>query len=126
MRRQDAPGGEAGFTIIEMVVALFVMVELILAVLLLFDFSNKLSRVQSNVADMQQSLRVSQYDTVRLVRMVGRGGLPFARAADRPGGRVLDVCCGRGLQLPGPPAVLDGFLESGIRWRRQHQTPVAG
>jgi hypothetical protein len=67
---------EAGFTIIEMVVALFVMVELILAVLLLFDFSNKLSRVQTNVADMQQSLRVSQYDTVRLLRMVGRGGLP--------------------------------------------------
>jgi hypothetical protein len=78
MRRQDAPGrsGEAGFTIVEMVVALFVMVELILAVLLLFDFSNKLSRVQSNVADMQQSLRVSQYDTVRLIRMAGRGGLP--------------------------------------------------
>jgi hypothetical protein len=78
MRRENVIGrrGEAGFTVIEMVVALFVMIELVLAVLLLFDFSNKLSRVQANVADMQQSLRVSQYDTVRLVRMVGRGGLP--------------------------------------------------
>src|SRR5436305_423281 len=75
-RTKRAASPAAGFTVVEMVVALVVMIELILAVLLLFDFSNKLSRVQSNVADMQQSLRVSQYDTVRLLRMVGRGGLP--------------------------------------------------
>ena len=42
--------------------------------MLLFDFTNKLSRVQTNVSEMQPSLRVSQYDTVRLIRMVGRGG----------------------------------------------------
>jgi hypothetical protein len=69
--------GEAGFTVVEMLVAMVVMIEMILAVLLLFDFTNKLSRVQTNVTDMQQSLRVSQYDTVRLVRMVGRGPLPI-------------------------------------------------
>jgi len=67
---------EAGFTLVEVLVALFVMAEMTLAILLLFDFSNKLSRVQTNIADMQQSLRVAQYDAVRLVRMTGRGGLP--------------------------------------------------
>ncbi len=67
---------ESGFTLVELSIALFVTVEVILAVLLLFDFSNKLSRVQSNVTDMQQSLRIAQYDTVRLIRMAGRGGLP--------------------------------------------------
>jgi Tfp pilus assembly protein PilW len=67
---------EAGFTLVELTIALFVTVEVVLAVLLLFDFSNKLSRVQSNVTDMQQSLRIAQYDTVRLIRMAGRGGLP--------------------------------------------------
>lgn len=67
---------ESGFTLVELSVALFVTVEVIVAVLLLFDFSNKLSRVQSNVTDMQQSLRIAQYDTVRLIRMAGRGGLP--------------------------------------------------
>jgi len=80
MRRNDVlprRGGEAGFTVAEMIVALVVMLEMVLAVLLLFDFTNKLSRVQTSVTDMQQSLRVSQYDTVRLVRMVGRGGLPL-------------------------------------------------
>jgi len=74
LRRRETP--ESGFTLIELSVALFVTVEVILAVLLLFDFSNKLSRVQSNVTDMQQSLRIAQYDTVRLIRMAGRGGLP--------------------------------------------------
>jgi Tfp pilus assembly protein PilW len=72
---------ESGFTVIELTIALFVTVEVILAVLLLFDFSNKLTRVQSNVTDMQQSLRIAQYDTVRLIRMAGRGGLPAGTSA---------------------------------------------
>jgi hypothetical protein len=29
-------------------------------------------------------------------------------------------------EVGNPAAVLDGFLESGIRWRRQHQTPIVG
>lgn len=73
MQRPDR--NESGFTVIELTIALFVTVEVILAVLLLFDFSNKLTRVQTNVTDMQQSLRIAQYDTVRLIRMAGRGGL---------------------------------------------------
>jgi len=36
----------AGFTLVEVSIALFVTVEVIVAVLLLFDFSNRLSRVQ--------------------------------------------------------------------------------
>jgi hypothetical protein len=77
MRRKKRAESEAGFTVVERMVALLVLVEIILAVLLLLDFSNKLSRVQGNVAAMQQSLRVAQYDTVRLLRRVGRGGLPI-------------------------------------------------
>jgi hypothetical protein len=96
MRSERALGrrGESGFTLIEMLVALFVTVELILAVLLLFDFSNKLTRVQTNVTDMQQSLRVAQYDTVRFIRMLRRGGLPLgpltAGAADANAATTLN------------------------------------
>jgi hypothetical protein len=96
MRSERALGrrGESGFTLIEMLVALFVTVELILAVLLLFDFSNKLTRVQTNVTDMQQSLRVAQYDTVRFIRMLRRGGLPLgpmtAGAADANAAATLN------------------------------------
>lgn len=68
---------ERGFTVAELAVSMLVTIVLLLGVLALFDFSNRLSRVQTNVADMQQSLRVSLQDTVRMVRMAGRGGLPL-------------------------------------------------
>lgn len=68
---------QRGFTLVEAMVSLFVTVIVLLGVLGLFDFSNKLTRVQTNVADMQQSLRVAQSDAVRLIRMAGRGGLPM-------------------------------------------------
>jgi Tfp pilus assembly protein FimT len=67
---------QRGFTLIEVTVSLIVTVIVLLGVLALFDFSNKLTRVQTNVTDMQQSLRVAQTDAVRLIRMAGRGGLP--------------------------------------------------
>ena len=50
--------------------------------LALFDFSNRLTRVQTNISDMQQSLRVAQNDSVRLIRMAGRGGLPLGNLPD--------------------------------------------
>jgi prepilin-type N-terminal cleavage/methylation domain-containing protein len=77
---QIPPAGTArqrGFTLIEVMVSLIVTVIVLLGVLALFDFSNKLSRVQTNISDMQQSLRVSQADAMRLIRMAGRGGLPL-------------------------------------------------
>lgn len=69
---------QAGFTMIELLISLLLLVELIVAVLVLFDFNNRLTRVQTHVADMQQSLRISQDEIVRYVRMAGRGGLPDA------------------------------------------------
>ncbi len=73
--------GQKGFTLIELMVALAVTVVVVLGILLLFDFNNKLTRVQTNVADMQQSERIAQYDMVRLARMAGRGGLPVSALA---------------------------------------------
>lgn len=67
--------GQGGFTLVEMSVALGVTVIVMLGILFLFDFNNRLTRVQTNVADMQQSLRIAQYDMVRMARMAGRGGL---------------------------------------------------
>jgi Tfp pilus assembly protein FimT len=67
---------QGGFTLIEMTIALLVTVEVILAGLALFDFHNKLARVQTQISDMQQSMRISQYEMVRLTRMAGRGSFP--------------------------------------------------
>jgi len=74
--RSRRSGAQRGFTLIELLASLIIMTEIIVAVLVLFDFNNKLTHVQTQVADMQQSLRVAQYDMVRLLRMAGRGGLP--------------------------------------------------
>lgn len=70
MRRQ------AGFTLVELLVSLAVTAVLILGVLATFDFSARMNRVQLNVADMQQSLRIAQNEVVKLARMTGRGSLP--------------------------------------------------
>lgn len=67
---------EAGFTLIELLVSLAVTAVLILGVLATFDFSARMNRVQLNVADMQQSLRIAQNEVVKLARMAGRGTLP--------------------------------------------------
>ena len=79
---------QSGFSLVEMAVSLFVTVSVILGVLMLFDFTNKLSKVQGNLADMQQSLRIAQHDVVRLVRMAGRGGLPVGNL---PAGVAISV-----------------------------------
>src|SRR5436309_14243287 len=79
---------QRGFTIIEVTVSLIVTVIVLLGVLALFDFSNKLSRVQTNISEMQQSLRVAQTDAVRMIRMAGRGGLPVGNL---PNGTAVAV-----------------------------------
>src|SRR3970040_426734 len=79
MRRRprplSSPPSEAGFRLLELVVALFVLAEILIAVLVLFDSLTRTSRVQTQVTDMQQSLRIAQYDVLRLLRMAGRGAL---------------------------------------------------
>jgi hypothetical protein len=54
--------------------------------------------VQSDVSDLQQSTRVAQRDMQRMVRMIGRGGLPRARAIEV----VQDA---EGLTIGGEPVV---------------------
>jgi prepilin-type N-terminal cleavage/methylation domain-containing protein len=68
--------GERGFTLVELLVSLAAMTIIILAALMVFDFNSRLARVQTQVSDMQQALRTSSYEVVRVLRMAGRGGLP--------------------------------------------------
>jgi hypothetical protein len=67
-----------------MLVSLAVTTILLLAVLATFDLNNRVAKAQTNMADMQQSLRVAQDDVVRLFRMAGRGGLPLVEAPNFP------------------------------------------
>ena len=75
--RVERPYGQRGFTLIEMTVSLVVMLQILVAAFLIFEANRRLSKVQTEVAEMQQSLRIGQHDMVRLLRMAGRGGLPL-------------------------------------------------
>jgi type II secretory pathway pseudopilin PulG len=100
---------QRGFTLVELAVSLFVTLSVLFGVLMLFDFSNKLSRVQTNVTDMQQSLRVAQYDMVRLIRMAGRGGLEVGNLP--AGGAVAvrdNVAANATIGAAGSPVVAEG------------------
>jgi len=74
--------GERGFSLLELVVSLFIAIQILIAAAVAFDVHSKMARVQTQVTDLQQSLRVGQYDIVRLLRMAGRGSLPVALDPD--------------------------------------------
>jgi type II secretory pathway pseudopilin PulG len=66
---------QAGFSLIELLLSLVVAVEVLIAAYMAFDVSNKAAAVQTQITDLQQSLRIVQHDMVRLTRMAGRGGM---------------------------------------------------
>lgn len=81
---------EAGFTLFEISLTMFIIIVVMAGVLKMFDVNSDLARVQTHVANMQQSLRVAQYDMIRNVRMTARGPLPQGRLAAQPGEDELD------------------------------------
>lgn len=106
------PRAQAGFSLLELLVSLGVTVVVIVGALTLFDFNSRLARVQTQVADMQQSLRVGQHEMVRMLRMAGRGGLPHVSAGrPLPLGVAIEVRNNVG-QAGVPREVVVGWPES--------------
>lgn len=75
-RRQSRGVNPAGFTLIEMMLAMTITVMVMVGVLSVFQMSARVAKKQTQLADLQQNLRVALYDTQRYARMAGRGGLP--------------------------------------------------
>ncbi len=69
-----------GFTLIEALVALFVGTIALLGLYGLVDASNRLSKEQTEVADVQQSARNGLAELSRVVRQARVGGLYFGNA----------------------------------------------
>lgn len=84
MHRQTASRA-AGFTLVELLITVLLVAEILIIAGLLFDLHNKTARVQTNVSEMQQSIRVAQREMVDQTRMAGRGGLPAHLAPGSPG-----------------------------------------
>ena len=68
---------QAGFSLIELLVAIVIAIQILIAAAIAFDINNRLALTQTQITDMQQSLRVAQYDMSRLARIAGRGNLPL-------------------------------------------------
>ncbi len=74
--RAAAPG-QAGFSLVELLVTIIILAEVLVGLLIIFDSSSRLARAQTHVAELQQSLRVGQAELTRFTRMTGLGGLPI-------------------------------------------------
>src|SRR6266545_2323753 len=72
---------QRGFTLIEALVATLVGVIALLGLYQLVDASNKLTKQQTEVADVQQSARIGVSELSRIIRQSRVGGLYFGNAA---------------------------------------------
>jgi len=68
---------QSGFTLIEALVAILVGVIALLGLYQLVDASNKLTKQQTEVADVQQSARIGVSELSRIIRQSRVGGLYF-------------------------------------------------
>lgn len=75
-RRSSRQSSQAGFSLIEMLIAMFVLTEVMAAILLLFTGLTDIARAQTNVAEVQQIQRVSHRSMIHQIRETGLGGLP--------------------------------------------------
>jgi len=80
-KRTPTPCGEAGFSLVEVLVALAIATFVLLAVAIAVDVTSEVSRVEFEKTDLQQALRGAQRTVARSVRMAGRGGLPSITVA---------------------------------------------
>src|SRR5690242_10321072 len=80
MSSPSALRSQRGVTLIEVLIALLVGIIALLALYGLVDASNKLTKQQTEVADVQQSARIGIYQLSRIIRQSRLGGLYLANA----------------------------------------------
>jgi Tfp pilus assembly protein PilV len=71
---------ERGFSLVEALVTVAVLITVVLGLYTLLDRGNKLAKQETNVAEAQQSSRVGIYELSRQIRQARVGGLFFANA----------------------------------------------
>lgn len=92
--RARSTASESGFTLVELLVTLGILLVVVLGVLAMFDLNSRIARTQTHLAEMQQSQRVAQQSILKIARMAGRGGLPVFDAVSDiqlPAGVALGV-----------------------------------
>lgn len=80
MRRSAATRRARGFTLIEAIIAVFLLALAMLGLLAVFDASARINKSEQDVADAQGSVRYGIYQMTRIIRMAGSGGLFVTQA----------------------------------------------
>jgi type II secretory pathway pseudopilin PulG len=79
-RRSRAVLSSEGFTLVEMIVVVFLLALAMLGILSVFDASARINKSESDIADAQGAVRYGIYSMTRAVRMAGAGGLYVTQA----------------------------------------------
>ncbi len=100
MRSRGIGARQHGFTLIEMIIVVFLLAIAMLGILAVFDASARINKSEQEVADAQGAVRYGIYQMTRAVRMAGSGGLfvtqAVLNAADPQLGGVVEGTAGRG------------------------------
>jgi hypothetical protein len=94
-------GRERGFTIIEAVVTLTVMIPVVIGLYSLLDSSSRLSKQESGLAQAQQSSRGGIYEVARYLRQARAGQIYYGSAVlpiydNAPAGKTIMDLAGQG------------------------------
>ena len=108
---------ERGFSLVEMLVVMAMMGLLMAGLTVVFSRSSFLARAQTEQANMQQALRVSQHEMSRFLRMAGAGGLPITWTQDVPTDFKADA-------LPVDYETLGSFPTNGFAVAVENNTPT--
>lgn len=71
---------ERGFTLVEMIVVVFLLALAMLGILAVFDASARVNKSEQDVADAQGAVRYGIYSMTRAIRMTGSGGIFLTQA----------------------------------------------
>src|SRR5438876_3491151 len=100
VRRRLARPGERGFTMIEMVVTLGVLVPVTIGLYSLLDSSSRLTKQQTNISQAQESARGGIYEVARMIRQARVGQLYLGNAVlpvynNAPAGKTIKDISGQ-------------------------------
>jgi prepilin-type N-terminal cleavage/methylation domain-containing protein len=82
-------GSHGGFTLVEMIVVVFLLALAMLGLLSVFDASARINKSESDIADAQGAVRYGIYSMTRAIRMAGSGGLYVTQAVLNKGDKDL-------------------------------------
>ena len=101
-RRNKA--GERGLTLIETIVALALLAIVLSGLYTLLEASNRITKQETNVAEVQQSARIGIYELGHIIRQARAGSLYYGNAIlpvanNSPGGASLTDLDGKSLDF---------------------------